>query len=749
MKLNMKYKSVFKAIVYWTGLLSFLLFAFGIGFAYRSYADCNSAFSEARSNLLVAGLRGHEPIAHTEIFDINDNLLVTACVENRYPITLEEVSPWVIKSFIAVEDQSFYQHNGISMRGILRAVWVNLTTGSRQGASTITQQLSRNLFLTKDQTIQRKIQEAFIALEIEKQFEKDEILEMYLNQIYFGSGAYGIEAAARTYFNGISASELSLAQSAMLVRMVKNPSGYNPIRNPERCLVQRNIAISMLLSQGHITEAQAEEAYSAQLPDEIFRPEVELEWNYFTEHVRQYLVNRYGWSVVYEQGLRVYTTLDPDLQAIAEFAVDSVLSLKDHTWNPETGEFEDNNSKLRYESSFSCYESVFDSLTSINSMIPHAPDYVQAALIAIDPSSGYIKAMVGGRSFEHSEFNRAVQSRRQPGSAFKPFVYATAIEQGWSPGDRIFDTAVVVDLNPGTWRPRNYSHEFYGSGILRTALAKSYNVSTIRLSQEVGIESIAALAGKMGIESRIPEVHSLPLGSCELNPLELTQAYIPFATGGIARHAITIIRVEDRYGNVLEDNSNPAPGVRVLSETGAFLINSILQSVLRSGTGSGSRWYSGGVYSGRYAGGKTGTTNDYADAWFVGFTPDLVTGVWVGYDNHIIRMRLQNNSGQAGGSIALPIWNRFMRITFSENPLDSVLTFPGPEPNTLETFIICKTTGELALAGCGASTIEEFFWKDCGPTEYCSNPLHQDLTVLPDTSLADFLEYDRAQSELE
>ncbi len=742
MSFNIDYEKALKGILYWMGLFSILMFALGVGFAYRTYADCSSAFSEARSNLLVAGLRGHEPVAVTQIFDIDGNLIATACVENRYPVTLDEVSPWVKEGFIATEDQSFYRHNGISIRGILRAVWVNLTTGARQGASTITQQLSRNLFLTADQTIQRKIQEAFIAMEIEKQFEKDEIFEMYLNQIYFGSGAHGIEAAARTYFNGISACELSLAQSAMLVRMVKNPSGYNPVRNPERCLVQRNTAISMMLSQGCITEDQAEEAYSAPLPDEIFRPEIELEWNYFSEYVRQYLVNRYGWHVVYEQGLTVYTTLDPDLQVAAEFAVDSVLSLKDHAWNPDTGEFEDNSYRLRYESSLSYWEAGQDTMSG-------TPDYVQAALVAIDPLTGYIKAMVGGRSFEHSEFNRAVQARRQPGSAFKPFVYAAALEQGWSPGDRLYDTPVIIDLAPGTWRPRNYSQQFYGSGILRTSLSKSYNVSTVRLSQEIGIESIASLAAKMGIESRIQEVHSLPLGSCMLNPLEITQAYIPFATGGLARDAIAIVRVEDRYGNVLEDNSSPDPGREVLSETATFLINSMLQSVLRAGTAVGSRWYWGGPYSGRYAGGKTGTTSDYADAWFIGFTPDLVAGVWVGYDNHIVRMRLQNNRGQAGSSIALPIWTRFMRITFSEDKLDSTLTFPGPEPNTLEEFVICTITGELARAGCAENTREEYFWKDTGPTEYCTNPLHQSLTVLPDTSIADFSEYDRIQSNLD
>ncbi|MCK4671708.1 MAG: PBP1A family penicillin-binding protein, partial [Candidatus Aegiribacteria sp.] len=622
------------AVLYWLSLAFIIGIFFSTGFVLRVYGDCSSAFTNARGNLLVAGLRGHEPAAATQIYDIKENLMATACVENRYPVTLEEVSLWVINGFIATEDRTFYEHSGISLRGIVRASWVNITTGSRQGASTITQQLARGLFLVPDQTIQRKIQEAFIAMEIERQFSKNEILEMYLNQIYFGSGAYGIEAAARTYFGGITSAELSLAQSAMLVRMVKNPSGFNPLQNPDRCLTQRNIALRVMASEGYINWKQAEEAISTSLAVNVHRPEVEQEWTYFSEYIRKYLVNRYGWSAVYEQGLRVHTTLDPDVQILAEQALDSVLTSMEPVWDSTSGEFLNNGERLRFESSYAHWQAVRDTVSG-------APDYIQGALVAVDPQTGYVMAMVGGRDFRDSEFNRAVQARRQPGSAFKPFVYAEAIEQGWSPGSIILDQPVVVELSPGSWRPRNYDHTFHGMVTLRTALARSFNVSAVRLGMAVGVEAVAARARAMGIVSRIPVVSSLPLGSCMVNPLEMAQAYIPFATGGIARDAVAILRVEDRYGNVLEDNETPSAGRRVLSETGAYLITSILQSVLREGTGTGSRWYWGGPYSGRQAGGKTGTTSDYADAWFVGFTPDLVTSVWVGYDNHIVRMRLQ------------------------------------------------------------------------------------------------------------
>ncbi len=661
--------------------------------------------------------------------------MATACVENRYPVTLEEVSPWVINGFIATEDRTFYEHNGISLRGIARAALHDLRTGERHGASTITQQLAKGLFLVPDQTIQRKIQEAFIAMEIERQFEKNEILEMYLNQIYFGAGAHGIEAAARTYFNGTSAAELSLAQAAMLVRMVKNPSGFNPRHNYERCLTQRNVALQVMASEGYITVVQADEAMDTPLAVEIHRPEIEQEWTYFSEYIRKYLVNRYGWSAVYEQGLRVYTTLDPDMQIVAENALNSILAEKEPVWDPETGEFLSDSERLRYESSYAHWQAVRDTISGV-------PDYLQGALVALDPATGYVKAMVGGRDFRDSEFNRAVQARRQPGSSFKPFVFAEAIEQGWSPGSIILDQPVVVQMSPGSWRPRNYDHTFHGMVTLRTALARSFNVSAVRLGMAVGVEAVAARAMAMGLTSRIPIVHSLSLGSCMVNPMEMAQAYIPFATGGLARDAVAILRVEDRYGNVLEDNQTPSAGRRVLSETGAYLMNSLLQSVIREGTATGARWYWGGPYSGRRAGGKTGTTSDYADAWFVGFTPDLVASVWIGYDNHVVRMRLQNGRGQSGSSIALPVWNSFMRGVFEDVPADSTVSFPGPPPNSVETAIICTITGKLALETCGENTRQEEFWEGTAPQDYCTLHDYSAGTFLPDTTLPDFTEFD-------
>ncbi len=661
--------------------------------------------------------------------------MATACVENRYPVTLEEVSPWVISGFIATEDRTFYEHNGISYRGIARAALHDIRTGERHGASTITQQLARGLFLVPDQTTQRKIQEAFIAMEIERQFEKNEILEMYLNQIYFGAGAHGIEAAARTYFNGTTAAELSLAQAAMLVRMVKNPSGFNPQNNYERCLAQRNVALQVMASEGYITLVQAEEAMNTPLAVEIHRPEFEQEWTYFSEYIRKYLVNRYGWSVVYEHGLRVYTTLDPDMQIIAEQALESILSEMEPFWDPATGEFQSDSERLRHESSYAQWQATRDTISGV-------PDYIQGALVALDPATGYIKVMVGGRDFRDSEFNRAVQARRQPGSSFKSFVYAEAIEQGWSPGSIILDQPVVVQMSPGSWRPRNYDHTFHGMVTLRTALARSFNVSAVRLGMAVGIEAVAARAVAMGLTSRIPIVHSLPLGSCMVNPLEMAQAYIPFATGGLARDAVAILRVEDRYGNVLEDNQTPTAGRRVLSETGAYLMNSLLQSVIREGTATGSRWYWGGPFSGRRAGGKTGTTSDYADAWFVGYTPDLVASVWIGYDNHVVRMRLQNGRGQSGSSIALPVWNSFMRGVFEDIPANSSVAFPDPPVNSVETAIICTITGQLALETCGENTRQEEFWEGTAPQNYCTLHDYSDGAFLPDTTLPDFTEFD-------
>jgi len=728
-------KKKLTAVVYWLVIAVVVGLSFGAGFLYRVWNDSAVAFRQARGNLLVAGLRGSEPVSATRIYDCYGNQLATAFVENRYPITLDQVSPWVVQGFIATEDRNFYSHSGVDLQGISRSMVHNLRTGDRHGGSTITQQLSRGLFLVQDQTFQRKLQEAFIAMEIERQFTKDEIMEMYLNQIYFGSGAYGIEAAARTYFGGISAAELTLSQSAMLVRMVKNPSGFNPLQNPDRCLTQRNLALYMMADYGLITEQQKQETSELPLGVDVHRYELEQNWDYFTEYVRQYLVGRYGWSAVYEQGLEVYTTLDPFMQERARLAIDSILTLKEPVWDSLTGTWLEDSEKLRYKSSWARWQAVEDTTSG-------APDYIQSALVAIDPNTGYIKAMVGGRDFQDSEFNRAVQSRRQPGSSFKPFFYAEAIEQGWSPGSVILDQPVVVDLDPGSWRPRNYDREFHGMVTLREALARSFNVSAVRVGNAVGIETGAARATAMGISSRLPIVHSLPLGSCMANPLEMARAYIPFATGGLARNSTAILKVEDRYGNLLESNEQPDPGRRVLSVTGAYLMNSMLQSILREGTATGAHWYWGGPFAGREAGGKTGTTSDYADAWFVGFTPDLVASVWVGYDNHVIRMRLQNGRGQSGSSIALPIWNGFMRRVFANADPSSAPQFPGSVPGEVEEVVICRVTGQLANAACAEHSRSELFWAGTAPVVTCE--LHTDSTGFEaDTTLGEFTDFDR------
>lgn len=721
--------------LYWGAVALITGVFFGAGFLWRVWYDSSSAFRESRGDLLVASLRGHEPACATTIYDRNGSQLAIAFVENRYPVTLEEISPWVVRALVASEDKTFFEHSGVSIRGILRAAWHDILTGERHGGSTITQQLARGLFLVPDQTIQRKLQEAFIAMEIERQFTKDEILEMYLNLVNFGSGTRGIEAAARTYFGGISAAELTMAQSAMLVRMPKNPSGFNPLRNPERCRNQRNIAIAMLLEEGYISEAQAREAMDTPLVVDVHRPEIEQDWDYFTEYVRQYLVARYGWSAVYEQGLVVYTTMDPELQEYAHLALDSILTRMEPEWDAVTDTWKADPERLLFESSYTHWQAVEDTTSG-------TPDYIQGAVVALDPNTGYIRAMVGGRDFQDSEFNRAAQSMRQPGSSFKPFVYAEAIEQGWSPGSVVLDQPVVVDLDPGTWRPRNYDRTFHGMVTLRVALARSFNVSAVRLGMAVGIEAVAARAQVMGITSRLPIVNSLPLGSSMVNPLEMARAYIPFATGGIARNTTAILRVEDRYGNVLESNEQPDPGRRVLSSTGAYLMNSMLQSVFRAGTAVNAHWYWGGPYSGREAGGKTGTTSDYADAWFVGFTPDMVTAVWVGYDNHIVRIRLQNGRGQSGASIALPIWNGFMRRAFADADRAEAPHFPGPEDNSVESTVICSVSGMLANAACGNRAVNELFWRGTVPVSPCI--IHTDSSFFAsDTTIIDFTEFDR------
>ena len=634
----------------------------------------------------------------TRILDRHGETVFMLSREERVEVSLDRVSPHVLKALLAIEDQRFYEHNGIDHVRLFGAAWANVRQRrAAQGGSTLTQQLARQTFLTPDKTFQRKLREMVVAMRIERLFSKREILQLYLNKVYFGNGLYGIEAASLGYF-GTSSSELSVAQAALLAGLVKSPSAYAPTVNPERAVVRRNVVLKEMLEAGAISRADFEQAKAenVELRDALRRDEP---WGqHFKEHVRQELVHRFGTERVFEGGLRVTTTLDHRMQEQAEEAVSKTLDELDAKRNKQAARVR----KVKASSE------------------PVNEEPLEAALVAIDPATGEVRAMVGGRDFSVSRFNRVTQARRQPGSAFKPLVFAAALESGFTPAsllDRLDDPVMTPE---GPWVPED-EHLESATMTLRTALRTSSNRAAVRLLQEVGIPRTVAYAERMGLGT-VPSVPSLALGSGEVTLLSLTSAYLPFASGGLARPASFITRVEDRYGRVLYEAS-PAE-TRVISEKTAFQMTHMLADVVNAGTAYGARRLGFTLP----AAGKTGTTNDYADAWFVGFTPRLLTGVWVGFDQPRAIMR----DGYAG-DVAVPLWARFMAgATKGDKPL-----WYAP-PKGLTGVRVCRISGQLATPGCDqvptvndqgefqlrALSYTEYFVKGTEPAGYCALHAH-------------------------
>jgi len=633
----------------------------------------------------------------TRILDRDGETVFTLSREERIEVTLSRVSPHMIRALLAVEDQRFYEHGGIDCVRLAGAAWANLRERrAAQGASTLTQQLARQAFLTPDKTLQRKLREMVLARRIEQLFNKREILQLYLNKVYFGNGLYGVEAAARGYF-AKSASDLTVSEAALLAGLVKSPSGYAPTVNFQRAVLRRNVVLKEMLDSKVISQEAFEQAraQNVELRDALRRDEP---WGqHFKEHVRQELVQRFGVERVFEGGLRVMTTLDRRMQEEAEEAVSKALADLD-------GKRKKLAARVRKASA---------STAETDSGEP-----LEAALVAIDPATGEVRALVGGRDFGVSRFNRATQARRQPGSAFKPLVFAAALEYGFTPAsmlDRLDDPVMTPE---GPWVPED-EHLESATMTLRTALRTSSNRAAVRLLQEVGIPRTVDYAQRVGL-GQVPSVPSLALGSGEVTLLALASAYLPFANGGLARPPYFITRVEDRDGRVLYQ---AAPSeTRVISERTAFQMAHMLADVVNAGTAYGARRLGFTLP----AAGKTGTTNDYADAWFVGFTPNLLTGVWVGFDQPRTIIR----DGYAG-EVAVPLWARFMRAaTKGDKP-----SWYTP-PKGLVGARVCRLSGLLSTPGCDevptltdegefrlrALSYTEYFVKGTEPVAYC--PLH-------------------------
>jgi len=622
------------------------------------------------------------PALKTRVYDREDRLIGEFYTQDRSLVRLEEIPRNLVNAFLAVEDRRFYTHWGIDLQGVGRATVRNVASGRiRQGASTITQQLARNLFLTFEQTAQRKLKEAVLALRIEQTYSKDEILEMYLNQIYFGDGAYGVSAASRRIF-GKDVRDLDLTECALLAGLPRNPRNYSPRRHPERALQRRGVVLAAMEDFEVITPAQRKAADTDSL-DVTTNPMSPTNAPYFMEMVRRYLETNYGSTAIYEDGLRVYTTLDLHLQQEAERA------LEEHLARIE--------SDFRRSSSRTSYLAAHDDGEDI------PPEYLQGAVLTVDAPTGGVLAVVGGRSFEESPFNRATQAKRQPGSAFKPFVFLAALERGFYPSSMMMDSPVVYEeRGQEPWSPRNYDEEFRGPVSLRYTLQKSLNVPTVKLQEEFGPEAVIELARAAGITSRIPPVRSIALGTAEVSLEEITYAYGVFANDGILVEPYFVARVEDRYGNLVEEFH---PQRREAINTGVVaVLNDMLASVIDDGTGKGAR--SAGFTL--PAGGKTGTTDDYTDAWFVGFTPKVVTGVWVGYD-----IKKTIGRKMTGAAAALPIWSRVMiAATEGDDPL------PLDIPESVLRIEVCPDTGLPAAANCPAGRIELFLPTHV-PSETC------------------------------
>jgi penicillin-binding protein 1A len=668
----------------------------------------------------VDALADFRPASTTVVLGPNGETLASYALEQRIELTDEEIPDDLKRAIVAIEDADFYEHGGVDPKAIARAAAVtlrNLVSRSdrliTQGGSTLTQQLALNLFLKRERTLQRKIREALLAIDIEKRFSKDQILTLYANQIFFGHGAYGVEAAARLYFDK-PAIDLTLAESALLAGMIPSANNrYNPFKRPEAALARRNKVLDRMLELGFIDEAAHDAAIEAPLGVGLFRERIS-NGAYFLELVRKDIEDRYGTDELYTGGLRVHVTMDPQLQAFAERVVrqglidlemreigfrpplnvvegglaESPETYEDRSWSQldlQPGSMVravvQQVTAARAELRIADLPATLDltaarwtgagSLSRIlepgDLVLVRLPDElaeeaadpipvellqepeIEGALIAMDNSTGAILAMVGGFDFERSEFNRAVQSTLQCGSAFKPFVYLTAFEQGYTPADVIFDAPFLLPDGTGalTYCPKNYYGKYYGITTLRRALEFSYNASAVKLQQLVGSESVVSMARRFGISTELHPFPSLALGSLEVRLIDLVRAYAGIANLGVVPEPHAITEISDRDGKPLERFFPRSE--RAISAQAAYLALSVLEGVIDRGTGASARSIDANLA------GKTGTTDRYSDAWFIGFTPRLTIGVWVGRDR-----KEPIGRKMTGAKAAQPIWNAFV-----------------------------------------------------------------------------------------
>jgi penicillin-binding protein 1A len=616
-------------------------------------------------------LRNYKPSAVTKIFSEDGEVIGEFFYEKREVVSLDRIPNHLIQAFVAGEDARFFEHKGLDYVAILRAFLRNIFSGEIvQGGSTITQQVVKSLLLSPEKSFARKIREAILAYRIEKHLTKEEILFLYLNQIYLGHGAYGVAAAAESYF-AKTIEDLNLAESAVLAGLPQAPSRYSPYQHPQQAKKRQVYVLNRMAEEGFISPSEATKA--AQTPylirgNEKPLPERAL---HLVEYIRRYVEEKYGKDALYKEGLQVFSSIDLHFQGMAQEAVEAGLK------------------ELEKRGKYS---------SAGLSLVP------EGALICFDLETGYVKAMVGGRDFRKSQFNRVTQARRQTGSAFKPIVYASALDKGFTPASVIVDSPVVFEWGDNKWKPKNYEGKFSGPTTLRNALAHSVNIVTVKIAQEVGVQYIKDYAQKLGISSPLHHTLSMALGSSSITLYELTRAYSVFANQGNLFKPIFIKKILDRDGNLLEENLPSSyfeeflEEKQVITPQTAFLMTYLLEGVVQHGTG----WRAKSL--GRPVAAKTGTTDQFMDAWFIGYTPELITGVWVGFDEE-----RSLGEDETGARAASPIWVAFMSKILKDKPKKD---FPIPEG--IGFTKIDPKTGYVSL---GKEGILECFKEGTEPTQ--------------------------------
>ena len=696
--------------VWFVGL--FLITA-GLGLGAGSWrnlcADCPS----------IAQIYTYEPQQTSKIFARDSTLVSEIGLERRTPVSLSSLPPHVPQAFIAIEDRRFYSHGGLDWRGIARAGLEVLRTRSLSGAggSTITQQLARNMFTDRigfEKRILRKLKEWQVALALEEAYSKDQIIEAYMNQIGYAHGWYGLQTASRNYF-GKNAIDMNPAEAALLAAIANLPEVYSPLNNRDAGLSRRNLVLDLMTREGYLSAEEAERWKAEPVPVERAR-NVQVQAPYFVEWVRGILDDRFG-RKLYTGGLKIHTTLDLDMQTAARAAMENGWQKIEERLG------------FRHET----YREFADRTSGAD--VPEIP-YVQGMFIASDPATGHVRAMIGGRDFVHSKFNRAIQARRQAGSSFKPFVYAAALESGIPASEVFVDGPVMIDQVDGTtWAPSNYNPEFLGSITMREAMSKSINMVAIKVGRQVGLESVAQMSRRLGIRTEVERYPSSAIGAAEVIPIQMLEAYSVFATLGERVRPFPILKVESADGEVLWE---PRPErTRVLDPLVARIAVSLLQEVVDTGTGNLGIRQVAGLPTEVPAAGKTGTTNEGRNVWFLGFTPTLAAAVWFGMDQPI---PIVNRA--TGGGLASPVWGEFMRrVYYADLPLDDgdtpagwelpLLPVPAPWtiPEALVTRRVDSRTGLLASRWCPPDdAYDEFYLPGTEPTQPCDRP---DQSIIP------------------